>query len=84
MGIFDIKGFAIHYGPRIRTTVFVKTGCPLHCPWCHNPEGISRKAEISFSPERCLRCGAYLDICPSGAHWLDGSRRLFERPLCQA
>jgi pyruvate formate lyase activating enzyme len=35
--IFDIKRFAVHDGPGIRTTVFLK-GCPLHCWWCHNPE----------------------------------------------
>lgn len=35
--IFDIKRFAIHDGPGIRTTVFFK-GCPMRCPWCHNPE----------------------------------------------
>lgn len=35
--IFDIKRFAIHDGPGIRTTVFLK-GCPLKCLWCHNPE----------------------------------------------
>ena len=35
--IFDIKKFAIHDGPGIRTTVFF-TGCPLDCWWCHNPE----------------------------------------------
>lgn len=35
--IFDIKRFALHDGPGIRTTVFFK-GCPLHCLWCHNPE----------------------------------------------
>jgi pyruvate formate lyase activating enzyme len=38
--IFDIKRFAIHDGPGIRTTVFMK-GCPLKCLWCHNPESIS-------------------------------------------
>ena len=35
--IFDIKRFAVHDGPGIRTTVFLK-GCPLDCWWCHNPE----------------------------------------------
>lgn len=35
--IFDVKRFAVHDGPGIRTTVFFK-GCPLNCQWCHNPE----------------------------------------------
>lgn len=38
--IFDIKRFAVHDGPGIRTTVFLK-GCPLACLWCHNPESQS-------------------------------------------
>ncbi|MBB3187675.1 glycyl-radical enzyme activating protein [Microbacter margulisiae] len=38
--IFDIKRFAVHDGPGIRTTVFMK-GCPLSCIWCHNPESIN-------------------------------------------
>jgi len=38
--IFDIKHYAIHDGPGIRTTVFLK-GCPLGCWWCHNPESHS-------------------------------------------
>ncbi|MBR4220150.1 MAG: 4Fe-4S cluster-binding domain-containing protein, partial [Victivallales bacterium] len=33
----DIKRFAVHDGPGIRTTLFLK-GCPLRCIWCHNPE----------------------------------------------
>lgn len=37
--IFDIKKFALHDGPGIRTTVFFK-GCPLNCWWCQNPESI--------------------------------------------
>lgn len=36
--IFRIKKYALHDGPGIRTTVFLK-GCPLTCWWCHNPEG---------------------------------------------
>jgi pyruvate formate lyase activating enzyme len=40
--IFDIRRFATHDGPGIRTTVFFK-GCPLSCKWCHNPESIDMK-----------------------------------------
>lgn len=43
--IFDIQEFAVHDGPGIRITVFLK-GCPLSCPWCHNPEGISFEPQI--------------------------------------
>jgi pyruvate formate lyase activating enzyme len=39
--LFDIEEFAVHDGPGIRTTVFLK-GCPLDCSWCHNPEGKSK------------------------------------------
>jgi pyruvate formate lyase activating enzyme len=38
--IFNIKKYAIHDGPGIRVTFFLK-GCSLNCWWCHNPEGIS-------------------------------------------
>ena len=42
--IFNIKRYAIHDGPGIRVTFFMK-GCPLGCRWCHNPEGISPEVE---------------------------------------
>jgi len=42
--VYDIKRFAIHDGPGIRTTVFFK-GCPLKCWWCQNPESQSAQPE---------------------------------------
>ncbi len=47
--IFDIKEFAVHDGPGIRTTVFLK-GCPLRCAWCHNPEGLSPHPQELLTP----------------------------------
>lgn len=47
--VFDIKEFALHDGPGLRTTVFLK-GCPLACQWCHNPEGQSRQPQVIHSP----------------------------------
>jgi pyruvate formate lyase activating enzyme len=42
--VFDIREFALHDGPGIRTTVFLK-GCPLACQWCHNPESQSPRPQ---------------------------------------
>jgi pyruvate formate lyase activating enzyme len=65
--LFDIKRYAIHDGPGIRTTLFFK-GCPLHCWWCHNPEGISPDRELTFRPNRCLDdCNLCLASCPQSA-----------------
>ena len=54
--LFDIKEFAVHDGPGVRTTVFFK-GCPLHCAWCHNPEGISAAVQLMTKASRCSGCG---------------------------
>lgn len=65
--IFDIKRYAIHDGPGIRTTVFFK-GCKLRCQWCHNPEGIKFEHEIMFRPERCAEeCWDCVPRCPQKA-----------------
>lgn len=60
--IFDIKKYAIHDGPGIRTTVFFK-GCPLACSWCHNPEGMAATTQRIYRAERCIGCGECIQIC---------------------
>lgn len=64
--IFDIKRFALHDGPGLRTTVFLK-GCPLSCKGCHNPEGQSVRTELIFRPDRCTLCGDCVPACPHEA-----------------
>jgi len=56
--VFDIKRYALHDGPGIRTTVFLK-GCALRCWWCHNPE-----SQIPH-PERSTRELRLGDACLS-------------------
>jgi len=79
--IFDIKRFAIHDGPGIRTTVFFK-GCPLHCLWCHNPEGIARHPELMARSSRCARCYSCIAVCPVGAISKDSGPVSIDREKC--
>lgn len=74
--IFDIKEMALHDGPGIRTTVFLK-GCPLKCSWCHNPEGQSFEPQIVRSPNGCLCCWK----CFDKGEELIGKRVLIEESI---
>lgn len=70
--IFDMARFAIHDGPGIRTTVFLK-GCPLSCWWCHNPESQSPRPDILHREFLCVRCGSCVEACPRQARSLSES-----------
>ncbi len=80
--IFDIKKFAVHDGPGIRTTVFMK-GCPLRCAWCHNPESWEREPEILFYEQRCIGCEKCFEACPSGALRIEDGKRVYDRDRCR-
>ena len=81
--VFDIRRYAIHDGPGIRTTVFLK-GCSLSCAWCHNPEGQSRGVEALIRENRCIRCGACVDACGHGAATWSEAGPVTDRSLCAA
>ncbi len=67
--MLDLKRMAIHDGPGIRTTFFVK-GCPLRCVWCHNPESFVPEvqwARFRHLCKNCPKCTMDEATCPTRA-----------------
>ncbi len=80
--IFNIQRFSLHDGPGIRTVVFFK-GCPLHCQWCQNPEGIGVNRNLFRYRDRCIGCMACQDACSGGAISITDSGPLIDRAKCR-
>ncbi|VGO19576.1 glycyl-radical enzyme activating protein [Pontiella sulfatireligans] len=77
--IFDIKRFAVHDGPGIRTTLFLK-GCPLRCAWCQNPEGLCLEKQLWWFKSKCIFCRKCLPVCPESVRAaVDGEIRIDRR-----
>ena len=83
--IFDIQSYSVHDGPGCRTSIFF-AGCPLHCQWCANPEGMKQRKQLLFSEHSCKweqHCTACKDSCPHGAISFDGNGKIhLNRQLC--
>ena len=79
--IFDIKKFAIHDGPGVRTTVFLK-GCPMGCWLCHNPESQAFSGDLLLRSGRCDRCGDCVEACPLDAISLNEKSVHIHRSRC--
>jgi pyruvate formate lyase activating enzyme len=77
--IFDIMRFAVHDGPGIRTTLFLK-GCPLRCVWCQNPEGLCLQKQLWWFKNKCIFCRKCLPVCPESVRAaVDGEIRIDRR-----
>lgn len=75
--VFDVQRFAVHDGPGIRTTVFLK-GCPLRCGWCQNPESWARAPQLAVRAGRCPGCDECRRAVPGAV------ARLRHDPHCPA
>jgi pyruvate formate lyase activating enzyme len=79
--IFNLQQFSTEDGPGIRTTVFLK-GCPLRCPWCHNPEGLRPEPDLMWYDLRCIGARDCLNVCPEKALNLGPEGMLIDRGRC--
>ena len=79
--VFELFRFSMNDGPGIRTTVFLK-GCNLNCIWCHNPESIPFKPQLSFNADTCIHCMKCVDICKSNAHYISNEKHLVDFSKC--
>ena len=81
--IFAIKRYALHDGPDLRVTVFLK-GCPLSCRWCHNPEGLHLAPSMLTIPGKCVGCGECVAACPQGALFPGSGGMIRNQEACNA
>jgi pyruvate formate lyase activating enzyme len=79
--ITEIKKFATHDGPGIRSTVFLK-GCPLRCTWCANPETQMPYLQLYYIAKRCKHYGECVNICPEGSISVDDEHKI-DRSTCK-
>lgn len=80
--IMEIERFAVNDGPGIRTVIFFK-GCPLHCPWCSNPESQSSRTLLMYDKDKCICCGECSKVCMQGAiTFSEGCPPVFNRLKC--
>ena len=78
--VSNIERFATHDGPGIRTTIFLK-GCPLHCPWCANPETWTLVTILMHDEKKCVRCHCCQKVCEKKAIDFDPDFKI-NRNLC--
>ncbi len=83
LSIMEVERFALHDGPGIRTTVFLQ-GCPLHCPWCANPESQSIGPKLMHYKNKCVGCGKCAMICPHQMIQMKEGYPTFDRKNCKA
>lgn len=61
--------------------MFMK-GCPLHCVWCHNPEGIYGHKQLMWFDVRCIGARDCLRACPLGSLELTRDGMKIDRERC--
>jgi pyruvate formate lyase activating enzyme len=79
--IFDIHRATTSDGPGMRTTIFFQ-GCPLHCQWCQNPEGINFIPQLMWEKNKCIGCLTCVQTCQKKALKVTQKSLIIDRDAC--
>jgi len=80
--IFNVQRFSTEDGPGIRTSIFFK-GCPMTCPWCHNPEGLDKTPGVIWQGVLCIGCDDCETACPEHAIERIDGRSIIDGDACR-
>ena len=79
--LMQMQPFSVNDGDGIRTTIFL-AGCPLHCKWCANPEGLRQHPVVGFYARLCIGCGACRKICAHDAPTIENRKMHIDTNKC--
>ncbi|NME67495.1 glycyl-radical enzyme activating protein [Flammeovirga aprica] len=79
--ITNLQRLSLHDGNGIRTVIFLK-GCNMSCLWCHNPETFSSKIQIERVEQKCISCGACVEVCSTDALFVNDGKVHYNPSLC--
>ncbi|MFR9001409.1 MAG: glycyl-radical enzyme activating protein [Anaerobutyricum soehngenii] len=57
-------------------------GCPLHCPWCANPESQQINTHLMYNSKKCVKCRTCVKNCPQKAITVENGQLNFDRKKC--
>ena len=80
--VTQLERCAVNDGPGIRTVVFLQ-GCPMHCPWCCNPETQSFHPVLMQDRKICVGCGICMQNCAYGNVAIKDGKASFNRNACR-
>lgn len=78
----EIRRFSTYDGPGVRSVIHLK-GCFMRCRWCSSPATWHSEPEVLIHTTKCIRCGACVKICRTGALTMQDGGVVYDKNKCE-